>query len=244
MKTVLVTGAGRGIGAAIAKAIARDGYRVAVHYRNAKEQAEGVASEIRAAGGEAECFAADLSVPAEADDLVKRVEATGAIYGLVCNAGVMFSKPISFTGIQDWRQVMATNLDAPFLLTKAVSRAFVRRREGRIVYISSDAALMGDLMRSAYSASKAGLIGLCRTANRELAPSGITVNSVAPGIIETDMTADMPESRRRKELEWIPFGRFGKPEEVASVVRFLLSADAAYITGQTISVDGGLQTAR
>ena len=118
----------------------------------------------------------------------------------------------------------------------------LRQRRGRIVYLSSDAALLGDLMRAAYSASKSGLLGLSRTAARELAPSGVTVNAVAPGIIDTRMTADMPESRRVKQLAAIPLGRFGKPEEVAGVVRFLCSDAAAYITGQTICVDGGLNT--
>jgi 3-oxoacyl-[acyl-carrier protein] reductase len=146
------------------------------------------------------------------------------------------------TSLDDWRAVMAVNLDAAFLLTKAVTRNMAKQHAGRIIYIASDAGLAGDLLRVAYSASKAGLLGLAKTAARELAPSGVTVNVVCPGIIETDMTADISATRREKQLEMIPMNRFGKPEEVAGVVRFLTSADAAWITGQTLSVDGGLYT--
>ena len=194
-----------------------------------------------AKGRRAELFAADLAVAEEAEGLVKRVETDfGPIEALVCNAGIIQSMLLSFTRLSDWREVMAANLDAAFLLTKAVSRLMARRKSGRIIYLSSDAGLMGDLMRGAYSASKAGLLGLCKTAARELAPSHVTVNAIAPGIITTDMTADIPETRRVKQLAGIPMGRFGRPEEVASVVRFLASDAAAYITGQTLVVDGGM----
>ncbi len=137
---------------------------------------------------------------------------------------------------------MAVNLDAAFLLTKAATRNMAKQRAGRIIYIASDAGLSGDLLRAAYSASKAGLLGLAKTAARELAPSGVTVNVVCPGLIETDMTADIPETRLEKQLELIPMNRLGTPEEVAGVVRFLASEDASWITGQTLSVDGGLYT--
>ena len=152
----------------------------------------------------------------------------------------MKSNLIAFTKFEEWREVMTANLDAAFLLTKAVSRPMARQKAGRIIYISSDAGLLGDLMRAAYSASKAGLFGLAKTAARELAASRVTVNAVAPGIIATDMTADIPETRRVKQLASIPMARFGTPEEVAGVVRFLASDDAAWITGQTVCVDGGL----
>jgi 3-oxoacyl-[acyl-carrier protein] reductase len=144
------------------------------------------------------------------------------------------------TAAEDWRAVLATNLDGAFYCTKAVIRGMMRQRSGRIVYVSSDAALLGDLMRAAYSASKAGLLGLTKSVARELAPSGITVNAVAPGVIATDMTADTPETRRVKQLAAIPLSRFGEPAEVAAVIRFFLSPHAAYITGQVLSVDGGL----
>jgi len=241
MKTALVTGAAKGIGRAIALALARDGFRVAVHYRSSPAAAEATAGTIRAAGGEASAFAADLADPAQTAALVKAVEQSlGPIHTLVCNAGIMKNQLIAFTTLEEWREVMTANLDAAFLLTKAVSRPMARQKAGRIIYISSDAGLLGDLMRAAYSSSKAGLFGLAKTAARELAASGVTVNAVAPGIIATDMTSDIPETRRAKQLAAIPLGRFGNPEEVAGAVRFLASDEAAWITGQTLCVDGGL----
>lgn len=243
MKTALVTGAAKGIGRAVALALARDGFRVAVHYRRSGADADAVVAEIRAAGGLADAFAADLADPAQADVLVKAVtETCGPVHTLVCNAGIIRSQLLAFTRLEEWQDVMRTNLDAAFLLTKALSRPMARQKAGRIIYISSDAGLMGDLMRAAYSASKAGLLGLAKTAARELAASGVTVNAVAPGIIATDMTADIPETRRVKQLAAIPMGRFGTPDEVAGAVRFLASDDAAWITGQTLCVDGGLYT--
>ncbi len=241
MKTALVTGAAKGIGRAIALALARDGFRVAVHYRASQDAAAATVAAIRAAGGEAEAFHADLADSAQVDALVKTVEqGLGPIHTLVSNAGIIKNQLIAFTKFEDWREVMSANLDAAFLLTKAVSRPMARQKAGRIIYISSDAGLLGDLMRAAYSASKAGLFGLAKTAARELAASGVTVNCVAPGIIATDMTADIPETRRVKQLAAIPMARFGTPEEVAGAVRFLASGDAAWITGQTLCVDGGL----
>lgn len=241
MKTALVTGAAKGIGRAVAAALAREGFRVALHYRSSGAEAESAAAAIRAAGGEAELFAADLADAAQAEALVKAVaQRCGPVHTLVCNAGVIKSQLLAFTSFSDWRAVMAANLDAAFLLTKAVSRGMASQRAGRIIYISSDAGLMGDLMRGAYSASKSGLFGLAKTAAREMAASRVTVNIVAPGIIATDMTADMPETRRVKQLAAIPMGRFGSPEEVAAAVRFLASDAAAWITGQTVCVDGGL----
>ncbi len=239
--TALVTGAAKGIGRAIALALADEGFDLAVHYRASREAAEETVAAVRAKGRRSELFAADLAVAEEAEGLVKRVETDfGPIEVLVCNAGIIQSMLLSFTQLSAWREVMAANLDAAFLLTKAVSRLMARRKSGRIIYLSSDAGLMGDLMRGAYSASKAGLLGLCKTAARELAPSHVTVNAVAPGIITTDMTADIPETRRVKQLAGIPMGRFGRPEEVASAVRFLASDAAAYITGQTLVIDGGM----
>ena len=241
--TALVSGASRGIGRAIALALAGDGCRVAVNYRTSQAAAEGVVNAIRAAGGEAQAFRADVADPAQAAELVKQVEAAlGTVTVLTCNAGIMQTQLLTLTKFDDWRAVMAANLDSAFVMTKAVCRGMVRLRRGRIVYLSSDAALLGDLMRAAYSASKAGLLGLSRTAAREFAPSGVTVNAVAPGIIATDMTADIPETRRAKQLAAIPLGRFGKSEEVAGVVRFLCSDAASYITGQTICGDGGMNT--
>lgn len=237
----LVTGASRGIGRAIALALAADGCRVAVNYRTSQAAAEGVVAAIAAAGGQAQAFQADVADAEQAAALARQVEvAMGPVTTLVCNAGMILTQPVAFTRLEDWRQVMATNLDGAFLLTKAVSRGMSRLRRGRIVYLSSGAGLMGDLMRGAYCASKAGLLGLAKTAARELAASGVTVNAVAPGIVETDLIADMPDTRRAKQLAAIPLARFGQPAEVAAVVRFLCSDAAAYITGQTFCVDGGL----
>lgn len=241
MKTALVTGAARGIGRAIAMTLAKDGFSAAVHYRSSEAAAAETVESIKAAGGEATAFEADLTDPDQVTALVKEVtEKLGPIHTLVNNAGIMYSQLLSFTQFTEWRNVMSANLDAAFLLTKAVSRPMARQKAGRIIYISSDAALLGDLMRCAYSASKSGLLGLARTAARELAPSKVTVNTITPGIIETDMTTDIPETRKTRQLAAIPLGRFGKPSEVAGIVRFLASDDAAWITGQTISVDGGL----
>ncbi|MDD5705880.1 MAG: 3-oxoacyl-ACP reductase FabG [Kiritimatiellae bacterium] len=236
-----VSGASGGIGRAIALALARKGCRVVVNYLRSETAATQLAAEICRAGGEARALPADVSQPEAVAAGVREIEsAWGTIDILVSNAGINAAQPLTLTSFDQWRAVMAANLDAAFLLTKAVSRAMMRRRFGRIVYISSDAALLGDAMHGAYSASKAGLLGLARTAARELASSGVTVNVVAPGPIATAMTADTPPAKRAKQLESIPMGRFGKPEEVAAVVSFLASDAAAYITGQVLCVDGGL----
>lgn len=241
MRTALVTGASRGIGAAIARKLAHDGFKVALHFNHSRQSAESLAEEIVRGGGRCSCFQADLSEIAAARELVQGVEKSmGPLHTLVCNAGMILDKPLRFTSLDEWRRVLALNLDAAFAFTKAVTPSMTRQGVGRIVYISSDAGLMGDLMRSAYSASKAGMLGLAKSAARELAPRGITVNVVAPGIIESDMTANMAESRRAKQLEHIPLARFGAPREVAEVVAFLVSDQAVWITGQTLCVDGGL----
>jgi 3-oxoacyl-[acyl-carrier protein] reductase len=240
-RVALVTGASRGIGRAIALALAADGCRVAVNHRASPDEADAVVSAIMAAGGTAQAFQADVSDPAQAEQLSRRIEAAWApVTVLISNAGIMKTQFVAMTRPEDWRAVMATNLDAPFLITKAVIRPMLRLRRGRIIYISSDAGLLGDLMRAAYSASKAGLFGLAKSTARELAAAGVTVNALAPGLIDTAMTADMPETRRARQLAAIPLGRFGRPEEIASVVRFLASDAASYITGQTLCVDGGL----
>lgn len=237
----LVTGASRGIGRAIAMALAADGCRVAINHRASPADAAAVVEAIQAAGGVAQAFQADVSDPVQADHLVRQVETAWApVTVLVSNAGIMKTQFVALTKPEDWRAVMSINLDGAFLITKAVIRSMLRLRRGRIIYISSDAGLLGDHMRAAYSASKSGLFGLAKSTARELAAAGITVNALAPGLIDTAMTADMPVTRRAKQLAAIPLGRFGRPEEVARVACFLASDAASYITGQTICVDGGL----
>ena len=238
---VWISGASRGIGRAIALSLATPHHRIAVNYLNRADAADEVVAAVRAAGGEALAIQADATDPTAIAAGLKQVEESwGPVDMLVANAGINLAMPIPLMSPDSWRRVIAANLDSAFFITRAVTRSMVRRRFGRIVYLASDAALLGEPLHAAYSASKAGLLGLAKTAARELAPSGITVNAIAPGPIETDMLTGLNETKRQKQVASIPLGRFGKPEEVASVVRFLLSDAAAYITGQTLCVDGGL----
>jgi 3-oxoacyl-[acyl-carrier protein] reductase len=240
-KTAIVTGSSRGIGRAIALALAARGCRLVVNYRTRQAEAEAVAAEIAAAGGEALVVGGDVS---RLDDVKRLAESAlqrfGRIDILVNNAGLVRDNYIAFMKDEEWNEVVDTVLKGAFYGIKVMGREMVRRKAGRIINISSDAGLMGDLMRANYAAAKAGLIGLTKTAAREMAGSGVTVNAVAPGLIETDMTAGLPEARRTKQLEMIPQKRFGTPADVAACVAFLASDEAGYITGQVLSVDGGL----
>ncbi len=236
---MLVTGASRGIGAAVAKRMARDGFRVAINYREREDAAEAIAAEIRESGGEADLLRFDISRREEVrTGLELELKERGAFYGVVCNAGVHADHP--FPGIDDeaWDSVLRTNLDGFYNVLHPLVMPMIRARNGgRIITMSSISGVVGNRGQVNYSASKAGIIGATRSLSLELAKRKITVNSVAPGIIETEMTAALPLEDVTK---MIPMRRVGSVEEVAATVSFLASDEASYITGQVISVNGGM----
>ncbi len=242
VRGVLVTGSSRGIGRAILLEFARAGHRVAVHYGKNREAAEAVAEEARELGAaKVAVLGADLADLAAAKALFAEAEAAlGGVDVLVNNAGITRDNLLVRLKDEDWLDVLQTNLNAAFVLTREAIKKMMRRKWGRVVNIASVSGLLGPAGQANYAAAKAGLIGLTKTAAKEYAARGITVNAVAPGFIETDMTAALPEAVQKAYLEQIPAGRFGKPEEVAKLVAFLASDDAAYINGQTICIDGGL----
>ncbi len=238
-RTVLITGSSRGIGQAIALRAAREGFDVVVHCRQQREQAEGVATAVRAMGREARVLVFDVADrEASSAALLADMEEYGAYYGVVCNAGIARDNAFPAMSGQEWDEVIHTNLDAFYNVLNPVVMPMVRRRApGRIVTLSSVSALMGNRGQTNYSAAKAGIIGATKALAVELAKREITVNCVAPGLIDTEMVEPLV---LEEALKMIPARRMGRPEEVAAAVAFLLSSDAAYITRQVISVNGGM----
>lgn len=238
-KTILVTGSSRGIGKAIALRLARDGYDLVLHCRSRVEEADAVAAEIVALGRTARVLQFDVADRAHAAEvLLADVEAHGCYYGVVCNAGIARDNAFPAMPAEDWDAVIHTNLDSFYNVLHPLTMPLVRRRKpGRIVTLSSVSGLMGNRGQVNYSAAKAGIIGATKALAVELASRAITVNCVAPGLIDTEMVeAEVLD----EALKMIPAKRMGKPEEVAATVSFLMSEDAAYITRQVISVNGGL----
>ena len=240
-KTALVTGASRGIGRAIALCLAAEGARVAINYAGNVKAAEEVKTSIEAAGGTAILCQADIADSAAVEAMIADVvKEFGAIDILVNNAGITRDTLLMRMKDEDFAKVLDTNLKGVFYCTKAVSKLMMKKRSGRIVNMASVVGLVGNAGQTNYAAAKAGVIGFSKSAAKELASRGITVNVVAPGFIGTDMTAGLPESVKEKMLTDIPLGRMGAPEDVANAVLFLASDQASYITGQVVNVDGGM----
>lgn len=240
-RAALVTGSSRGLGRAMAEELAASGYRVAVHYVSSSGPAEEVVAAIQAAGGEAAAFGANVGDAEACQRLIKEAsERFGAIDVLVNNAGITRDTLALRMKDDDWQDVIDTNLSGAFYLARAALRGMLRSGSGRIINVASVVGIRGNVGQANYVAAKAGLIGLTKALAREYATKGVTVNAVAPGFIESDMTAKLSSELREAYLREIPAGRFGTPADVAKVVAFLASEDAAYINGQTIVVDGGM----
>jgi len=238
-QTAIVTGASRGIGRCVALALAEAGAEVVVNYARSAEAAEAVVAEILEAGGQAYALKADVAEEPAVKAMVDTVlERSGRIDVLINNAGITRDGLLMRMKMDDWQAVINLNLTGVFLCTRAVTRTMLKQKSGRIINITSVVGLMGNAGQANYAAAKAGVVGLTRSAAKEMASRGITVNAVAPGFIATDMTKDL---NAEGILAAIPLGRFGNPEQVAGAVRFL-AADpaAAYITGQVLQVDGGM----
>lgn len=238
-RRVLVTGASRGIGAAVALGLAHDGFDLALNYLANTTAAESVAAAVRTAGRSASLLPFDVADRgAAAESIAADIAANGPYYGAVCNAGIRADAPFPSIRPEDWMRVLQTNLDSFYNVLQPLVMPMIRaRRGGRIVVMTSLAGITGNRGQTSYAASKAGLIGAAKSLAQELAKRNITVNCVAPGLIETEM---LEGAAVEGLANMIPMQRLGKPEEVAAVVSFLFSTGAAYVTGQTISVNGGM----
>jgi len=240
-RVALVTGGGRGIGQAIAIRLAKEGAKLAISYRSNDAAAEDTAELMRRIGAECETFRGDVASAGDVQALMKSVNETfGPVGILVNNAGMRRDNLLLRMKDAEFDEVLATNLKGMYLCTRAVLRGMVRARWGRIVNVSSVVGLVGNAGQANYAASKAGMIGFTKSVAREVADRGITVNAVAPGYVDTELTGGLPENIKEQILDQVPMSRFGEPEEIAEVVAFLAGDGAAYVTGQTITVDGGM----
>lgn len=240
-KAALITGSSRGIGRAIALAFADKGAKVAVNFAGQEDKANEVVSMIKRAGGDAFSIKADVSKMDDVQAMVKKVIAEfGSLDILVNNAGVTKDNLMMRMKEDDWDDVIDINLKGVFNCTKAVTRQMMKQRQGRIINISSIVAVSGNPGQANYVAAKAGVIGLTKTSAKELASRNITVNAIAPGYIETEMTSQLDAKIQEEMLKQIPLARFGKPEDVANFTAFLASDESGYITGQTFHIDGGM----
>lgn len=240
-KAALVTGASRGIGAEIAKQLAKEGARVAVNYSGSQSKAEEVVNEIIAAGGQAFAVQASVSDAENVTEMVKQtIEQFGSVDILVNNAGITRDNLLMRMKESEWDDVIDTNLKGVFLCTKAVTRQMMKQRAGKIINIASIVGVSGNAGQANYVAAKAGVIGLTKTTAKELASRHINVNAIAPGFITTEMTDELSEDVKNQMLTQIPLSKLGNPQDVAKAVVFLASDDASYITGQTLHVDGGM----
>ena len=240
-RVAIVTGGGRGIGRAIAARLAEEGANLAISYHSNDAAAEETAEKVRAAGVECELFKGDVSSPRDVEALFTSVSDTfGRVDILVNNAGITRDNLMIRMKEVEFDDVLQTNLKGTYLCTRAALRPMIRARWGRIVNMSSVVGLVGNAGQANYAASKAGIIGFTKSVAREVAQRGITVNAVAPGYVETELTGNLPEKVKEQIRERVPAGRFGEPEEVAEVVALLVAEKAGYLTGQTVAVDGGM----